>query len=90
MKLNRILVACTLVFALCSLAFAAEYWVIREGSNMVIVEQKPADVAVIVKGPFPTRAEAEIIITGPMGGGVVVPKPGPPVVPPPPPAPPGR
>ena len=79
MKLNRILVACTLVFALCSLAFAAEYWVIREGGKMVIVETKPADVAVIVKGPFPTRAEAEIIITGPMGGAVVIPKPGPPV-----------
>ena len=63
---------------------------IREGSNMVIVETKPADAAVIVKGPFPSRAEAEIIITGPMGGSVVVPKPGPPVVPPPPPAPPGR
>jgi hypothetical protein len=90
MKFNRILVATALVFALCSLAFAAEYWVIREGGKMVIVETKPADVAVIVKGPFPTRAEAEVIISGPVGGGVVVPKPGPPVAPPPPPPPPGR
>jgi hypothetical protein len=90
MKFNRILVACTLVFALCSLAFAAEYWVIRENGKMVIVETKPADPVVIVKGPFPTRAEAEVIITGPAGGGVVVPKPSPPVAPPPPPPPTGR
>jgi hypothetical protein len=92
MKFNRILVAGALVLALCSLAFAAEYWVVRDSGKMVIVETKPADAAVIVKGPFPTRAEAEVIITGPVGGGVVVPVPAPagPPKPPPPPPPPGR
>ncbi len=68
MKFNRILLACSLVFILCSLAFAAEYWVIREGGKMVIVESKPTDAARIVKGPFATRAKAEAIITQPALG----------------------
>ncbi len=91
MKLSQILLVFAVVIALCPYAFGAEYWVIRDpGGKMVIVEQKPADAAVIVKGPFPTRAEAEVIITAPVPGGVVVPKPVPPAAPPPPPPPPGR
>jgi len=99
MKLSRILLVFAVLLALCSAAFAAEFWVTRgPGGKMVIVEQKPADAAVIVKGPFPTRAEAEVIITAPVPGGVVVPGPapaGPPPLkplppPPPPPPPPGR
>jgi hypothetical protein len=85
MKTPRVFLACALVFALCSLAFAAEYWVVREGGKMIIVEHKPADAAVIVKGPFPTRAEAEVIVSGPGPAGAVVPGPapaGPPVAPP--------
>ncbi len=68
MKFNRILLTCSLVFTLCSLAFAAEYWVIREGGKMVIVESKPTDAARIVNGPFVSRAEAEAIITQPALG----------------------
>lgn len=63
MKFNRILLACSIVFTLCSIAFAAEYWVIREGGKMVIVETKPTDAAGTVKGPFATRGKAEAIIT---------------------------
>jgi hypothetical protein len=93
---SRILLICAMLFAFCSVAFAAEYWVIRDNSDkMIIVEQRPADTAVIVKGPFATRTEAEVIITGPVSGAVVtpspVPVPPPPAVPlplPPPPAPP--
>ncbi len=96
MKINRVLTVCTLVLGICSLAFAAEFWVIREGGKMVIVEQKPSDPAVIVKGPLPTRAEAEVVISGPAAAREVVPGPapaGPPAVvpkPAPAPPPPGR
>jgi hypothetical protein len=90
MKLSRIILVCAVLFALCSVTFAAEYWVIKDNSGKtVIVESRPADQAVIVKGPFPTRADAEVIITAPVPGGVVVPGPAPagphPVAPPPPP-----
>ncbi len=97
MKLIRMLLVLAFALALCSTAFAAEFWVIRgPGGKLVIVEEKPTDAAVIVKGPLPTRAEAEVIISGPAPGGAVVPGPapaGPPAAapkPPPPPPPPGR
>ena len=84
MKLSRILLVCAVLFAMCSASFAAEYWVIKRDGKLVIVETKPAEAAIIVKGPFTTRADAEVIISNPPAGVVVTP--GPPVPVPPPPA----
>ncbi len=62
MNRTRILFACAMVLTLCSVAFAAEYWVIREKSGKcVVVKKKPADVSVIFKGPFAVRKEARIV-----------------------------
>jgi hypothetical protein len=78
MKLSRIFLVCAVLFALCSVAFAAEYWVIKDKSGkMMIVESKPADPAVIVKGPLPTRAEVEAMFAALVAGGGVVPGPAP-------------
>ncbi len=84
MKLSRILLVCAVLFAMCSVSFAAEYWVIKRDGKLIIVESKPAEAAIIVKGPFTTRAEAEVIVTNPPSGVVVTPgPPGPPLPPPP-------
>jgi hypothetical protein len=77
MKLSRILLVCAVLFAMCSVSFAAEYWVIKRDGKLIIVESKPADAAVIVKGPFTTREEAGVIIANPPPGVVVTPGPGP-------------
>ncbi len=83
MKITRILLVGVIFCAVSSVAFAAQYWVVRGPSDkLVIVESQPEDAATIVKGPFPTRAEAEVIISGPAGG-VVTPAPAPAVPPPP-------
>lgn len=82
MKLSRILLVCAVVFAMCSVGFAAEYWVIKRDGKLVVVESKPADAAVIVKGPFTSRSEAEVIVTNPPSGVVVTPGPPAPVLPP--------
>jgi hypothetical protein len=92
-RTGRILLICGVFFALLSLSFAAEFYVIKDSSGkMIVVDKRPADAAVIVKGPFPTRAEAEVIIGSPAPGAAApVPAPGAPVKPgPPPPSPPGR
>ncbi len=95
MKLSRIFLVCAVLFAMCAVSFAAEYWVIKRDGKLVIVESKPADAAVIVKGPFTTREEANVIIANPPQGAVVTPGPAPlphppgapkPVPAPPPPA----
>jgi hypothetical protein len=97
MKSGTILAVC-LVVAMCSVGFAAEFWVIKDASGkLVIVEEKPADTAVIVKGPFVSRSEAEVIVGGPVArvegkaeGRVETPPPAPgakPVTPAPPAAP---
>ncbi len=97
MKTTKIMTACVVLLAFCSVAFAAEYWVVRESGKLIIVEQKPADPAVIVKGPFPSRADAEVIVSGPGASVEAIPvepaRPGVKTVPAPPaphPAPPGR
>ncbi len=82
MKLTRVLVVCAVLLAMCSVSFAAEYWVIKQNGKLVIVESKPAEAAVIVRGPFPTRAEADVIIANPPPGVVVTPGPGPALPPP--------
>jgi len=58
-----------MLLALSTMAFAAEYWVIRGiGARhghlyFRIVEQKPTDPGVIVQGPFATKEEAYKVIT---------------------------
>ncbi|MGB9617836.1 MAG: hypothetical protein ACP5M0_02915 [Desulfomonilaceae bacterium] len=47
-------------FVLTSVAVAAEFYVVKDASGKVsVVDQKPADAKSIVKGPFPTKADAE-------------------------------
>ena len=82
MKLSRILLICAVLFAMCSVSFAAEYWVIKRDGKLLIIESKPADAGVIVKGPFTTREEADAIIANPPPGVVVTPGPGPALPPP--------
>jgi hypothetical protein len=54
------------------------YWVIREPSGkLVIVQEKPSDPAVIVKGPFRERKQAEVVIKKSPRGGAVAPERGP-------------
>ncbi len=93
MKLSRILLVCAILFAMCSVSFAAEYWVIKRDGKLVVVQERPTDAAVIVRGPFPTQAEADAIVVNPPSGVVVTPGPAPVPPPPPgaprPPAPPG-
>jgi hypothetical protein len=44
-------------------AAAVQYWVVRRPSGvLVIVDRKPSDTAVIVKGPFRERKQAEVVI----------------------------
>jgi hypothetical protein len=62
MRTTRILLACAIMLALCSAAFAAEFWVIKEKGRCIIVQKKPADVSIIFKGPFSVRKEAEVIV----------------------------
>ncbi len=61
-----------------SRAAVVEYWVIREPSGvLVIVEERPSDPAVIVKGPFRDRKKAEVIVKETPRGGRAEPKRGP-------------
>ena len=104
MKLSRMFLALGIVVMFCTVSMAAEYWVVKDKSGkLVIVEAKPSDESVVVKGPFKVRDEAEAIVTqsGPAGvtvtpanppAGGTVPDPAGPAGPqaPPAPAPPGR
>jgi|GEM_PF-2933365 len=96
MKIARILLVGVLLLGVISVAFAAEFYVIKDPSGkMTIVENRPADGAVIVKGPFSSRKDAEAIINSPVPGGLTpapAPAPATPVRPgpPPPPPPPAR
>jgi hypothetical protein len=59
-------------------AASVEYWVIREPSGvLVIVQEKPSDPAVIVKGPFRERKQAEVVIRKSPRSGAVAPDRGP-------------
>lgn len=54
------LVLALLAFVFASFAVAAEFYVVKDASGKVsVVDQKPADAKSIVKGPFPTKADAE-------------------------------
>jgi hypothetical protein len=59
-------------------AAVVEYWVIREPSGvLIIVQEKPSDPAVIVKGPFRERKQAEVVIKKSPRSGAVAPERGP-------------
>lgn len=62
MKAVRIVFLMAMMLALCSAAFAAEFWVIREKGRCVVVKKKPADASIIFKGPFSVRKEAEVVV----------------------------
>jgi hypothetical protein len=63
MKTARIVLMCSVLLSLCSTAFAAEYWVIREKSGKCdIVKRRPADSSLIFKGPFDARKKAEVAL----------------------------
>lgn len=55
-----IIVVALVAFALCTAAVAAEFYVVKDAAGKVlVVDQKPADAKSIVKGPFPSKEEAE-------------------------------
>lgn len=61
-RMIRVLVATValVTFALGSAAVAAEFFVVKDAAGkVVVVDQKPADAKSIVKGPFPSKADAE-------------------------------
>ena len=61
-KISRLAVVTTVLvaFVLGTVAVAAEFYVVKDASGKVsIIDQKPADAKLIVKGPFATKAEAE-------------------------------
>jgi hypothetical protein len=62
MKAVRIVFVLAMTLVLCSAAFAAEFWVIREKGRCVIVKKKPVDASIIFKGPFSVRKEAEVVV----------------------------
>ncbi len=62
MKAVRIVFVLAMTLVLCSAAFAAEFWVIREKGRCVIVKKKPVDASIVFKGPFSVRKEAEVVV----------------------------
>jgi len=49
-----------LAFVFGSFAAAAEFYVVKDAAGKVsVVDQKPADAKSILKGPFPTKADAD-------------------------------
>jgi len=66
MRPIRILMACAVVLALSSVAFAGDYYVVRgDLGSFRIVDHKPFDSGAIVQGPFATRDEAyQVVIAG--------------------------
>ncbi len=68
MKVWRLLTVAALILAFGTVtSFAAEYWVVKDqNGKLMVVEKKPSESAMIYKGPFTHRAEADqIITTGP-------------------------
>ena len=54
-----VVVVALVAFGLTGVALAADYYVVKKGDAMSVVDQKPADEKSIVKGPFKTKDEAE-------------------------------
>lgn len=62
-KLLRLMVVviALVAFGLATMAVAAEFYVVKDaaGKKLSVVDKKPADAKLIVKGPFKTKAEGE-------------------------------
>ena len=49
-----------LAFAFSTVAVAAEFYVVKDAAGKVsVTDQKPVDAKSVVKGPFPTKEDAE-------------------------------
>ncbi len=49
-----------IAFGMGTLAFAADFYVVKDASGkMMVVDKKPADAKSVVKGPFKTKDEAD-------------------------------
>jgi hypothetical protein len=47
-------------FSAATVAIAADFYVVKDASGKVaVVDKKPDDAKSVVKGPFPSKAEAE-------------------------------
>ncbi len=61
-KMVRCIIVLTALFAfaLATVAVAADFYVVKDATGkMSVVDKKPADEKSIVKGPFPTKDEAD-------------------------------
>jgi len=57
---SLVLIAALLAFAFSTVAVAAEFYVVKDAAGKVsVTDQKPADAKAIVKGPFPSKEDAE-------------------------------
>lgn len=55
-----VVAAALLAFAFSTVAVAAEFYVVKDAAGKVsVTDQKPADAKSIVKGPFPSKEDAE-------------------------------
>jgi hypothetical protein len=55
-----VVIVALISFAFATVAIAAEFYVVKDAAGkMSVVDKKPADAKSIVKGPFPTKEEAE-------------------------------
>lgn len=64
-KLIRSLVVLValICFGVASVAIAADFYVVKDASGkMSVVDKKPDDVKSVVKGPFPSKDEAEKVM----------------------------
>jgi hypothetical protein len=57
---SLVVAASLLAFAFSTVAVAAEFYVVKDAAGKVsVTDQKPADAKSVVKGPFPTKEDAE-------------------------------
>ncbi|MDQ1238411.1 MAG: hypothetical protein QG577_596 [Thermodesulfobacteriota bacterium] len=57
---SLVVAAALLAFAFSTVAVAAEFYVVKDAAGKVsVTDQKPADAKSVVKGPFPTKEDAE-------------------------------
>jgi hypothetical protein len=57
---SLVVAAALFAFAFSTVAVAAEFYVIKDAAGKVsVTDQKPADAKSVVKGPFPTKEDAE-------------------------------
>ncbi|MBI5251504.1 MAG: hypothetical protein HY912_18600 [Desulfomonile tiedjei] len=55
-----VVVVALICFGAATLAIAAEFYVVKDASGkMSVADKKPADAKSVVKGPLPTKEDAE-------------------------------